>query len=91
MVICNHEPTHSNMGGPGMEVFRFGVYVFMPICAFYYFNLPEFYNKNVKPELGRIYPKGLDVPTTLEGNQALLEKLKAERKAKNEMKRQTAE
>ena len=41
------------MGGPNLEVFRFGVYVFVPIAFFYYFNLPEYYNKFVRPDLVR--------------------------------------
>ncbi len=42
------------MGGPNLEVFRFGVYVFVPIAFFYYFNLPEYYNKFVRPDLVRL-------------------------------------
>ena len=41
------------MGGTRLEMFRFGVYVFVPIGFFYYFNLPGFYNKHIKPELVR--------------------------------------
>ena len=32
-----------------MEVFRFAVYVMGPVAMFYYFNLPDFYNKHVRP------------------------------------------
>lgn len=31
-----------------MEMFRFGTYVFIPIGMFYFFNLPEFYDEQVR-------------------------------------------
>ena len=39
------------MGGPNLEVFRMAIYVFMPVGMFYYFNLPQFYENNVKTKL----------------------------------------
>lgn len=36
------------MGGPTLEVMRMALYVFTPVAMFYYFNLPEFYENNVK-------------------------------------------
>ena len=39
------------MAGPTLEIFRMAIYVFIPVASFYYFNLPEFYEKNVKSRL----------------------------------------
>ena len=41
------------MAPAGLEIFRFTVYVFVPIGFFYYFNLPDFYNRFVKPDIVR--------------------------------------
>lgn len=45
----------AQMGGTNLEMFRFGVYVFVPIAFFYYFNLPSFYNKHIKPDLVSLF------------------------------------
>jgi hypothetical protein len=42
------------MGGPTLEVVRMALYVFMPVASFYYFNLPQFYENNVKAKFVRL-------------------------------------
>lgn len=37
------------MGGPNLEVFKFGLYLFVPIWALLQFGDPEWYNQNVVP------------------------------------------
>jgi len=71
------------MGKANLELFKFATYVFFPIGMFYYFNLPEYYDKHIAPNIHITYPtKGvnLEIPTTREGNLAMLEKLKQQRK-----------
>jgi len=36
------------MAGPNLEVFKFGLYVMLPVCAMYYFGHPDFYNQYVR-------------------------------------------
>ena len=36
------------MGGPSLEVFKFGMYVFVPVAAMWYFSRPEFSEVEVK-------------------------------------------
>jgi len=74
-----------------VEIFKFGCYVFFPISIFYYFNLPEFYDKNVLPDVARVHPQGLEIPHTREGNLELLEKLKRKRKADNQASAPTSQ
>lgn len=43
------------MGGLNIEVFRMSVYIFAPIAAFYFCNLPEFYREQVVPMMVTCY------------------------------------
>ncbi len=47
-------PFKNPMAPPALEVFRFTAYVFIPIGFFYYFNLPDYYNRYVKPDIVRL-------------------------------------
>eukprot|EP00051_Salpingoeca_urceolata_P035784 m.31287 g.31287 ORF g.31287 m.31287 type:complete len:90 (+) comp9710_c0_seq1:1326-1595(+) len=74
------------MGGLNLEMLRMGLYVFLPIGAFWYFNLPDFYNKSVRPELEAVFPPiettNRNLPFTQEETDALLAKLKAQQLGK---------
>ncbi len=35
------------MGGPNLEVFKFGIYVFFPVAMMIYYGDPDWYNKHV--------------------------------------------
>lgn len=37
------------MGGPNLEVFKFTLYLFIPIAALVHFGDPEWYRQNVIP------------------------------------------
>ncbi|KAJ4480523.1 hypothetical protein C8J55DRAFT_428442 [Lentinula edodes] len=37
------------MGGPNLEVFKFSLYLFIPICALLHFGDPQWYRNTVLP------------------------------------------
>jgi protein PET100, fungi type len=37
------------MGGPGLEIFKFSLYLFVPIAALVHFGSPEWYRTYVIP------------------------------------------
>jgi protein PET100 len=37
------------MGGPNLEVFKFSLYLFVPIAALVHFGDPEWYRRHVVP------------------------------------------
>ena len=39
----------STMGGPNLEVFKFGLYLFVPVFALLHFGDPQWYHDNVLP------------------------------------------
>ncbi|KAI9023031.1 hypothetical protein CLU79DRAFT_750045 [Phycomyces nitens] len=68
------------MGGPRLEVAKFGVYVFFPVGIMLYFGGPGFYDQYVKgikfwPDYNTTYKP----PTTSDEVKASLEKMKADR------------
>ncbi|KAI7872146.1 hypothetical protein BDF14DRAFT_1877953 [Spinellus fusiger] len=68
------------MGGPRLEVVKFGFYVFFPVFTMTYFGGPDFYDRYVKgikfwPE----YESTHKPPTTPEDLRASLEKMKSDR------------
>ncbi|RUP52275.1 hypothetical protein BC936DRAFT_149532 [Jimgerdemannia flammicorona] len=68
------------MGGPKLEVFKFGVYIFFPVGVMLYFGGPDFYNKfvshiNFWPPVEQTHRP----PTTREDIQRELERLRIER------------
>ncbi|KAI7899651.1 uncharacterized protein BX663DRAFT_554825 [Cokeromyces recurvatus] len=76
------------MGGPRLEVFKFGFYVFFPVGVMLYFGGPEFYDKYVKgikfwPDINTTYVSNEDElhkpPSTSEEVKSALDKMKAER------------
>ncbi|ORY29626.1 hypothetical protein BCR39DRAFT_531255 [Naematelia encephala] len=44
------------MGGPNLEVFKFGFYMFFPIYAMFKFGDPEWYDNYVQPYKDVLYP-----------------------------------
>ncbi|CAO3686921.1 unnamed protein product [Umbelopsis vinacea] len=68
------------MGGPRLEVVKFGVYVFFPVGVMLYFGGPDFYNKHVRginfwPE----FEKTHQPPKTSDEVRAALDQMKSER------------
>eukprot|EP00040_Diaphanoeca_grandis_P011698 m.59999 g.59999 ORF g.59999 m.59999 type:complete len:88 (+) comp22787_c2_seq2:314-577(+) len=77
-----------------LELFKFTTYVFFPIGMFYYFNLPEFYDTHVRPNIHKTYPTegiNVDLPKTREGNLALLAQLKQQRLAAEQKKTEASQ
>jgi protein PET100 len=46
---ANPSGTAAIMGGPNLEVFKFGLYLFVPMFALLHFGDPEWYHNNVLP------------------------------------------
>ncbi|PVU85463.1 hypothetical protein BB559_006997 [Furculomyces boomerangus] len=56
------------MAGPRLEVFKFGLYVFMPIGIMTFFGAPYFYEKYVEKDYFEINPIAKNHPeATIEG------------------------
>ncbi|KAH9854004.1 hypothetical protein C2E23DRAFT_884120 [Lenzites betulinus] len=79
------------MGGPNLEVFKFAVYVFFPVCMLVHYGNPEWYAKNVLPYKDRIFPAehrlNTNIPTdstTLKEELAKIRARNLERKAQRE-------
>ncbi|KAF8559490.1 hypothetical protein OG21DRAFT_1402079 [Imleria badia] len=45
------------MGGPNLEVFKFGLYLFVPVFALLHFGDPQWYHDNVLPYKERLFPR----------------------------------
>jgi hypothetical protein len=53
-----------NMGGPNLEIFKFSIYLFVPIAALVHFGDPEWYRTTVVPVRTQFYnPKFLSSRT----------------------------
>jgi len=44
------------MGGPNLEVFKFGIYVFFPVLVFWHYGDPDWYARNVGPYKDKLFP-----------------------------------
>ncbi|KAH6918905.1 hypothetical protein BKA70DRAFT_1248599 [Coprinopsis sp. MPI-PUGE-AT-0042] len=74
------------MGGPNLEIFKFSLYLFVPIAAFVHFGDPEWYRQHVVPYRDKLFPS-LDrtvqrLPTEQSAIREELERIKAERLAR---------
>ncbi|KAN0075217.1 hypothetical protein V8E55_011240 [Tylopilus felleus] len=45
------------MGGPNLEVFKFGLYLFVPVFALLHFGDPQWYHDHVLPYKERLFPR----------------------------------
>ncbi|KAJ2930060.1 hypothetical protein H1R20_g7026, partial [Candolleomyces eurysporus] len=74
------------MGGPNLEVFKFSLYLFVPIAALVHFGDPQWYRDHVIPYRNRLFPPLERTVQSLPTNQSAvreeLERIKAERLAK---------
>ncbi|KAF4615251.1 hypothetical protein D9613_002766 [Agrocybe pediades] len=71
------------MGGPNLEIFKFSLYLFVPIAALVHFGDPEWYRTHVVPYRDKLFP-ALDrtvqhIPTDQSGIREELARIKAER------------
>jgi len=44
------------MGGPNLEVFKFSLYLFVPIAALVHFGDPDWYREHVIPYRDKLFP-----------------------------------
>ncbi|KAH7915996.1 hypothetical protein BJ138DRAFT_996597 [Hygrophoropsis aurantiaca] len=44
------------MGGPNLEVFKFGLYLFVPVLALLHFGDPSWYRNHVLPYKDHLFP-----------------------------------
>ncbi|KAF8921544.1 hypothetical protein CPB85DRAFT_1428524 [Mucidula mucida] len=44
------------MGGPNLEIFKFSLYLFIPIAALVHFGDPDWYRANVLPYKDKLFP-----------------------------------
>ncbi|KAF5358198.1 hypothetical protein D9756_001876 [Leucocoprinus leucothites] len=74
------------MGGPNLEVFKFSLYLFVPIAALVHFGDPEWYRKHVVPYRDRLFPgperTSQNIPKETAAIREELARIKAERLAR---------
>ncbi|KIJ69509.1 hypothetical protein HYDPIDRAFT_80629 [Hydnomerulius pinastri MD-312] len=74
------------MGGPNLEVFKFGLYLFVPVFALLHFGDPQWYHDNVLPYKDHLFPPpGRThgrLPTEQDAIRSELERVKAEKLAR---------
>ncbi|KIL68631.1 hypothetical protein M378DRAFT_158465 [Amanita muscaria Koide BX008] len=73
------------MGGPALEIFKFSLYLFVPVAALIHFGDPAWYRQNVLPYRDRLFPPSKTIqslPTDPHGIRAELDRIKSERLAK---------
>ncbi|KXN82539.1 hypothetical protein AN958_02390 [Leucoagaricus sp. SymC.cos] len=74
------------MGGPNLEVFKFTLYLFVPIAALVHFGDPEWYRKHVVPYRDRLFPPSertnQNIPKETVAIREELARIKAERLAR---------
>ncbi|KIY73418.1 hypothetical protein CYLTODRAFT_417091 [Cylindrobasidium torrendii FP15055 ss-10] len=78
------------MGGPNLEIFKFSLYLFVPILALVHFGDPAWYRDNVLPYKEKLFPKEtLDrkLPANQEEVKAELARIKARLREKAEERR----
>ncbi|KIM80883.1 hypothetical protein PILCRDRAFT_72823 [Piloderma croceum F 1598] len=44
------------MGGPNLEVFKFGLYLFVPVFTLLHFGDPDWYHNHVLPYQEKLFP-----------------------------------
>jgi len=44
------------MGGPNLEIFKFSLYLFVPIAALVHFGDPDWYREHVVPYRDKLFP-----------------------------------
>ncbi|KII88751.1 hypothetical protein PLICRDRAFT_141287 [Plicaturopsis crispa FD-325 SS-3] len=82
------------MGGPNLEIFKFGLYLFVPVFALVHFGDPQWYHDNVLPYKEKLFPPESrtinSVPTHQAAVREEIERFKAEKRARK-LERELAE
>ncbi|KAK0197329.1 hypothetical protein F5146DRAFT_1015044 [Armillaria mellea] len=69
------------MAGPNLEIFKFSVYLFVPIWALVHFGDPAWYRNNVLPYKEKLFPPTVqqEIPTEQKALREQLAQIKADR------------
>ncbi|KAG7452728.1 uncharacterized protein BT62DRAFT_925271 [Guyanagaster necrorhizus] len=69
------------MAGPNLEIFKFSVYLFVPIWALVHFGDPSWYRNNVLPYKDKLFPPTVqkEIPTEQKLLREQLAQIKADR------------
>ncbi|EGO03867.1 hypothetical protein SERLA73DRAFT_175553 [Serpula lacrymans var. lacrymans S7.3] len=74
------------MAGPNLEVFKFGLYLFVPIVALLHFGDPKWYHNHVLPYKDHLFPPmertNARIPTDQIAVREELARIKAEKLAR---------
>ncbi|KAF8201476.1 hypothetical protein BJ912DRAFT_945470 [Pholiota molesta] len=74
------------MGGPNLEIFKFSIYLFVPIAALIHFGDPEWYRSTVVPYRDKLFPSlnrmDQHIPKEQSAIREELARIKAERLAR---------
>ncbi|KAI6150860.1 hypothetical protein BKA82DRAFT_567161 [Pisolithus tinctorius] len=83
------------MGGPNLEVFKFGLYLFVPVMALLHFGDPQWYHSHVLPYKEQLFPRGdkthMQLPTDQATVKAELIRIKAEKLARKQEREKAAQ
>ncbi|KJA27369.1 hypothetical protein HYPSUDRAFT_930243 [Hypholoma sublateritium FD-334 SS-4] len=78
------------MGGPNLEIFKFSIYLFVPIAALIHFGDPEWYKSTVIPYRDKLFPSlgrpDQHIPKEQSAIREELARFKAERLARRAQK-----
>jgi len=81
------------MGGPNLELFKFGLYLFVPVFALLHFGDPDWYNNHVLPYQAKLFPPrektNQRIPADSSQIRAELERYRAEKLAKRQERERT--
>jgi len=71
------------MAGPNLEIFKFSLYLFVPVVALLHFGDPEWYHNHVLPYKDHLFPSSdrfhSRLPTESSAVREELERIKAEK------------
>ncbi|KAG5645815.1 hypothetical protein DXG03_005156 [Asterophora parasitica] len=74
------------MGGPNLEVFKFSLYLFVPIASLVHFGDPDWYREHVVPYRDKLFPSAertiQKIPKDQSAIRDELNRIRAERLAK---------
>ncbi|KAJ3935422.1 MAG: hypothetical protein NXY57DRAFT_492936 [Lentinula lateritia] len=83
------------MGGPNLEVFKFSLYLFIPICALLHFGDPQWYRNTVLPYKEQLFPPEQrllqQLPTDQSSLREELARIKGERLARRLAKQEESD
>jgi len=82
------------MGGPNLEIFKFTLYLFVPLAALIHFGNPEWYRTKVVPYRDKLFHANrgnLWLPKDQSGVREELARIKAERLFKQAQREAEAE